>query len=75
MKKFVTLAAMLVMLFAASLTVSAEESPKGETTTEESAPATSPKTGDSDIVLYGLGAATVVLAAGAVVIKKREMAV
>lgn len=75
MKKYMVLLAMLVMLFSVSLTVSAEESPSGETTTEESAPATSPKTGESDIVLYSFGAAAVVLAAGAVVIKKREMAV
>lgn len=74
MKKMVTLMMMLVMLCSFSLTANAAVSPSG---TPESAPGTdlvvSPKTGESDIVLYGLGMTAVVLASGAVVIRKKAM--
>ena len=33
----------------------------------------SPKTGDTDIVLYGLGTAAVILASGAAVIRKKTV--
>ena len=72
MKKIVTLMMMLVMLFSFTLTANAEISPSGEPVTEEgTTEATSPKTGESDMVLYGLGAAVAVLASGAVVIRKK----
>ena len=74
MKKMVTLLMMLVMMFSFSMTANAEISPSG---TPETTPGTdlvvSPKTGESDIVLYGLGMTAVVLASGAVVIRKRAM--
>lgn len=74
MKKMVTLLMMLVMMFSFSMTANAEVSPSA---TPETAPGTdpvvSPKTGESDIVLYGLGMTAVVLASGAVVIRKRAM--
>lgn len=74
MKKMVTLLMMLVMMFSFSMTANAEISPSG---TPETTPGTdlvvSPKTGESNIVLYGLGMTAVVLASGAVVIRKRAM--
>ena len=83
MKKFLVLATMLVMLFSVSLTAEAAKSPKGEKVEEKpttivqiyQAPVVSPKTSDSDIMLYGLGAAATVCAAGAVVVKRKEMTV
>lgn len=75
MKKMATLAMMLVMLFSFSLAVNAETSPSGKPVTEEgTTAATSPKTGESDVVLYSLGTVAAVLASGAVVIKKRVTA-
>lgn len=83
MKKFLTLATMLVMLFSVSLTANAAKSPKGEKVEEkpttivqviQAAPVVSPKTGESDIALYGFGATAVVLATGAVIVRKKEMA-
>lgn len=78
MKKFLTLATMLVMLFSVSLTANAAKSPKAETVVENNTTVVevyiSPKTGESDVVLYGLGAAAVVLASGAVIIRKKELA-
>ena len=78
MKKFLTLATMLVMLFSVSLTADAAKSPKAEKV--ESKPVevvlvVSPKTADNDIMLYGMGAAAAVCAAGAVVVKRKEMAI
>ena len=80
MKKMMTVMMMLVMMFSFSLTVNAEVSPKGESTTEQNATVVppsqetaSPKTGESDIVLYGLGMTAVVLASGAVVLRKKAM--
>ena len=79
MKKMLTLAMMLVMLFACSITSYAYKkdpvySPNGKPVTEEGTDVvTSPKTGESDIVLYGLGTAAVVLASGAVVLRKKVM--
>ena len=75
MKKLATLLMMLVMMFSFTLTASAEISPSGKPVTEEgTSDATSPKTGESDIVLYGLGAVATVLASGAVVIRKKVTA-
>lgn len=75
MKKLVTLLMVLVMMFSFTLTANAEISPSGKPVTENgTTDATSPKTGESDIVLYGLGAAAVVLSSGAVVIRKRVVA-
>ena len=74
MKKMVTLAMMLAMMFSFSLTANAATSPSA---TPEKTPGTelvvSPKTGESDLILYGFGAAAVVLASGAVVIRKKAM--
>ena len=74
MKKLVTLMMALVMMFSVSMTANAEISPQAK---PEKVPGTdlveSPKTGESEIVLYGLGMAVVVLASGAVVIRKRAM--
>ena len=74
MKKMLTLMMTLMLLLSFSLTASAAGSPSA---TPESTPGTdlvvSPKTGESDIVLYGLGMTAVVLASGAVVIRKRAM--
>ena len=83
MKKFLTLATMLVMLFSVSLTADAAKSPKAEKVEEKpativqiyQAPVVSPKTADSDVMLYGMGAAAVVCATGAVVVKRKEMAI
>lgn len=82
MKKFLVLAAMLVMMCSMSLTAYAAKSPKGEKVEEKpativqiyQAPVVSPKTSDNDIMLYGLGAAAAVCATGAVVLKRKEMA-
>lgn len=77
MKKFTVLALMLVMLFSATLTVHAEESPKGTSNSEVSSQVTtntSPKTGESDGVLFTLGAAIVILAAGTLVVRKKANA-
>ena len=79
MKKMLTLALMIVMMFSFSLTAYAAKkdpvySPSGKPVTEEGKPVvTSPKTGESEIVLYGLGTAAVVLASGAVVLRKKAM--
>ena len=74
MKKMVTLALMLVMMFSFTLTANAEISPSAK---PEKDPGTelvvSPKTGDSDIAVYGLGVAAVALASSAVVLRKRAM--
>ena len=74
MKKMVTLAMMLAMMFSFSLTANAATSPSA---TPEKTPGTdlvvSPKTGESDLVVYGLGVMAVVLSSGAVVIRKRAM--
>lgn len=74
MKKMVALAMMLVTMAAFSVTVNAESSPQAQ---PEKTPGTdlveSPKTGENEIVLYGFGMAAVVLASGAVVIRKRAM--
>lgn len=78
MKKMVTLAVMMMMVFSFSLTAQAAKSPQGTVVekqeTEEVKPVVSPKTGESEIVLYGLGAAAVVLASGAVIVRRKEMA-
>lgn len=75
MKKMATLMMMLMMIFSFSLTANAETSPSGKPVTEEgSTSATSPKTGENDMVLYGFGAAAVVLASGAVVIRRKVAA-
>lgn len=80
MKKMITLMMMLVMLFSFSLTVNAAKSPSGETTEEQnetvvppSQDVASPKTGESNVVLYGLGMTAVVLASGAVVIRRKTV--
>ncbi len=77
MKKMLTLAMMLVMLFAFSITANASgsaASPSGKPITEEGKDVvTSPKTGESEILLYGLGTAAVVFASGAVVLRKKVM--
>ena len=74
MKKIVTLAMMLVMLFSVPVTVEAAKSPTGKPVTESGTTVvTSPKTGESDLVLYGLGAAAAAFASGAVVIRKKVM--
>lgn len=75
MKRLVTLLMMLVMMFSFTMTASAESSPSGKPVTEEgSSTVTSPKTGESDMVLYGLGMSVVVLASGAVVVRKKATA-
>ena len=82
MKKMMTLVCVLMMLMAFSITANASglnPSPSGEPTTEENptevpSGVTSPKTGESDIVLYGLGVAATVLASGAVVVRRKMTA-
>ena len=77
MKKMLTLAMMLVMLFAFSITANANSvaaSPSGKPITEEGSDViTSPKTSDSEGLIYGLGTAAVVLTAGAVILRKKAM--
>lgn len=79
MKKMLTLALVIVMLFACSITSYAYEkdpvySPSGKPVTEEGKDVvSSPKTGESEILLYGFGTAAVVLASGAVVLRKKAM--
>lgn len=71
MKKMATLM-MIMMLFSFTLTVNAEVSPSGKPVTDAGKDTvTSPKTGESDIVLYGLGAVATVLASGAVVVRRK----
>ena len=77
MKKIIVLALMMIMLFSATLTVHAEISPSGTPTTEtppEVPTNTSPKTGETDGVLFTLGTAVVVLAAGTLVVRKKANA-
>ena len=75
MKKLVTLMMMLMMIFSFTLTANAEISPSGKPVTDQgTTDATSPKTGESDIVLYGLGAVATILSSGAVVIRKKANA-
>lgn len=75
MKKLVTLMMMLMMMFSFTMTANAEVSPSGKPVeTPGTSDTTSPKTGESDIILYGLGAAATVLASGAVVIRKKVTA-
>lgn len=78
MKKLITFMLMLVMLFSFTLTVNAEISPSGKPTNEKnqtvvppSKGTISPKTGESEILLYGFGVAAVVFASGAVVVRKK----
>lgn len=78
MKKMVTVMMMFVMLFSFSITASAAKSPEGKPTTEENGAVSSagqstvsPKTGESDIVLYSLGLTAVVCASGAVVLRRK----
>lgn len=74
MKKMMTLMMMLVMMFSFTLTANAEVSPSATpVVTPGTSLEVSPKTGESDIVLYGFGVAAVVLASGAVVIRKRAI--
>ena len=77
MKKLMTLVCMLTMLMAFSITANANQlnpSPSGKPITEEGKDVvTSPKTGESEILLYGFGTAAVVLASGAVVLRKKAM--
>lgn len=77
MKKLVTLVLMLVMMCSLSLTAFAKgsvKSPSGKPVEDGGSDVIeSPKTGDSDIVLYGLGSAAVLLASGAVVIRKKAV--
>lgn len=77
MKKLMTLVCMLTMLMAFSITANANSaavSPSGKPITEEGSDVvTSPKTGNDEILLYGLGTAAVVLASGAVVLRKKAM--
>lgn len=77
MKKTLTLAMMVVMLFAFSITANANSvaaSSSGKPTTEEGSNlVTSPKTSESESMLYGLGTAAVVLTSGAVVLRKKAM--
>lgn len=76
MKKFVLLGSMLVMLFSFTLTANAEVSPKGTPVTSESTGKTpgtnvSPKTGEDQTLLFGLGAAAVVFASGVIITGKK----
>ena len=77
MKRMLTLAMMVVMLFAFSITANANSlnpSPSGKPITEEGKDVvTSPKTGESELLLYGFGTVAVVLASGAVVLRKKVM--
>lgn len=74
MKKTVTLLLMVLMLFSFSVTVNAADSPSGKTETSQGTTlVTSPKTGESDRMLYGLGTAAVALASGAIIIRKKGM--
>ena len=75
MKKLATMLMMLMMIFTFSMTANAEISPSGKPVTESgTTTGTSPKTGENDVVLYSLGAAVVVLASGAVVVRKKVAA-
>lgn len=87
MKKFAVLMCMMMMLFSVSLTVSAKDSPDVdrsyndddedvEVTTTPAAPVqiqtnVSPKTGESDTVLFYVGTAAVLFAAGSVVVRMK----
>ena len=77
MKKLMTLMLMLVMMCSLSLTAYAKDpvkSPSGKPVEDEGSNVVeSPKTGESDTVLYGLGCAAVLLASGAVVIRKKAV--
>lgn len=75
MKRMMTLVCMLMMLMAFSITANASAaSPSGKPITEEGKDVvTSPKTGESEILLYGFGTAAVVLASGAMILRKKVM--
>jgi hypothetical protein len=74
MKKIVTLMMMCMMMFTFTLTADAAKSPSGSPVTDGGKDtATSPKTGESEILLYGCGMAAVVLASGAVVLRKKAI--
>ncbi len=59
LKKRVVLFLAFTMLCAFSMTAMAKPSPTPEQSTEEETEETSPKTGESNIILYGLGGASV----------------
>lgn len=77
MKRLMTLMLMFVMMFSLSLTAYAKDpviSPSGKPVEDEGSDVVeSPKTGESDLVLYGLGSAAVLLASGAVMIRKKTV--
>lgn len=77
MRKLVTFLLMLVLTLSFSLTAYAKNaavSPSGKPVVEEGTTVVeSPKTGENEIALYGLGTAAVLLASGAAVVKKKAV--
>lgn len=77
MKKVAALLLTLAMMLSFSLSVYAKDpviSPSGKPVQEEGTTVVeSPKTGDSDIALYGFGTAAVLFASGAVMIRKKAV--
>lgn len=73
-KRLLTLVCAFVLLFGLSVNTLAADSPTGTrdtTTTTTNKATTSPKTGESDVVFYGI--AGVVLLSGAVIVSRKRL--
>ena len=72
-KRLLTFLCGCVLLFGLSVNTLAADSPTGtrDTTTTTNKATTSPKTGESDVLFYGI--AGVVLLSGAVIVSKKRL--
>lgn len=72
-KRLLTLVCAFVLLFGLSVNTLAADSPTGtrDTTTTTNKATTSPKTGESDVLFYGI--AGVVLLSGAVIVSRKRL--
>ena len=72
-KRLLVLACTLGLVFGMTMNVSAEVSPSGtkDTTQTTTKTETSPKTGESDVLLYGIAAAA--LLGGTVAVSKKRL--
>lgn len=72
-KRLLTFVCAFVLLFGLSVNTLAADSPTGtrDTTTTTNKATTSPKTGESDVLFYGI--AGVVLLSGAVIVSRKRL--
>lgn len=72
-KRLLTFVCACVLLFGLSVNTLAADSPTGtrDTTTTTNKATTSPKTGESDVLFYGI--AGVVLLSGAVIVSRKRL--